>query len=109
MDLSSGLESSLSRLVRGKSITVSSFPSICDPTNAILTRAECHFTVMELTKVFRQSDIGFIKMLEKFRRGTCDDECVQLLKTCGSALKDEIKIKVSAFCEKFDWYVANYQ
>lgn len=49
---------------------------------------------MELTKVFRQSDSQYVAMLEKFRRGICDDSCVKLLATCGSALKGEVKIKV---------------
>ncbi|GAA5880488.1 hypothetical protein JCM16303_005400 [Sporobolomyces ruberrimus] len=49
--------------------------------------AECRFKVMELTKVFRQSDPGFIRVLEKIRRGVCDQECVDLFALCGSELK----------------------
>lgn len=64
---------------------------------------------MELTKVFRQSDMAFITMLEKFRRGICDPECVALLKTCGSALNGEIMIKVSIPRKKFNQYSANDQ
>ncbi|GAA5953293.1 hypothetical protein JCM3765_007464 [Sporobolomyces pararoseus] len=57
--------------------------------------AECQFHVMELTKVYRQSDPDFIRVLEKIRRGSCDQECVDLFKTCGNDLKKggEIEIK----------------
>ncbi|KDE06119.1 hypothetical protein MVLG_03536 [Microbotryum lychnidis-dioicae p1A1 Lamole] len=48
--------------------------------------AECGFHVMELTKVFRQSDMEFIRVLEMFRRGKCDDEAVRLIKSCGYGL-----------------------
>ncbi|GAA5903502.1 DEAD/DEAH box helicase [Sporobolomyces salmoneus] len=48
--------------------------------------AECNFKIMELTKVFRQSDPEFIRVLEKIRRGHCDQECIDLFKTCGSGL-----------------------
>ncbi|SCV70016.1 BQ2448_1410 [Microbotryum intermedium] len=60
--------------------------------------AECDFHVMELTKeidfrwfwwvmqVFRQSDMEFIRVLEMFRRGKCDDEAGKLIKTCGYGL-----------------------
>ncbi|GAA6014142.1 hypothetical protein JCM11491_004118 [Sporobolomyces phaffii] len=50
--------------------------------------AECQFKVMELTKVFRQSDPGFIRVLEKIRRGVCDEECVKLFASCGTELKE---------------------
>lgn len=81
------------------------------------TWAECSFKVMELTKVlsffllldgnltrltpltlkqvFRQTDPGFIVMLEKFRRGHCDEQSVALLQGCGTALQVAGAIKVS--------------
>lgn len=36
-------------------------------------------------------------MLEKFRRGICDEASVELLKTCGTDLNGSIKIRVSFF------------
>jgi hypothetical protein len=50
-----------------------------------------------IQQVFRQSDQEFIKVLEKIRRGVCDEDCVELLKRCGTDLKKdgEIGIKVS--------------
>ncbi|KAK4700308.1 ATP-dependent DNA helicase PIF1, partial [Phenoliferia sp. Uapishka_3] len=57
------------------------------------TWAESNFQVMELTKVFRQTDREFIGMLEKFRRGICDEPCIDLLTKCGSALSSEGSIK----------------
>ncbi|GAA6062371.1 hypothetical protein JCM10212_004217 [Sporobolomyces blumeae] len=56
--------------------------------------AECDFKVMELTKVFRQSDPEFIAMLEKIRRGECDESCVELLKGCGTELGQGGSIKI---------------
>ncbi|GAA5908707.1 hypothetical protein JCM5296_002682 [Sporobolomyces johnsonii] len=56
--------------------------------------AECDFKVMELTKVFRQSDLEFIAILEKFRRGMCDQACVDLLATCGTELGKGGSIKI---------------
>ncbi|KAL8292841.1 hypothetical protein RQP46_000535 [Phenoliferia psychrophenolica] len=57
------------------------------------TWAECDFQVMELTRVFRQSDADFISMLEKFRRGICDQPCLDLLASCGTALSESGSIK----------------
>ncbi|ORY63819.1 hypothetical protein BCR35DRAFT_187160 [Leucosporidium creatinivorum] len=57
------------------------------------TWAECNFKVMELTKVFRQRDPEFVTMLEKFRRGHCDEESVALLQGCGTALSNAGSIK----------------
>ncbi|GAA6051095.1 hypothetical protein JCM3770_004710 [Rhodotorula araucariae] len=56
--------------------------------------AECDFKVMELTKVFRQDHPEFIATLEKFRRGTCDDDCVKFLASCGSELGKGGSIKI---------------
>lgn len=62
-----------------------------------MNRAECRFKVMELTKVFRQSDVQYIRMLEKFRRGVCDQESINMLQTCGHGLADLGSIKVRPF------------
>ncbi|CEQ42261.1 SPOSA6832_04063 [Sporobolomyces salmonicolor] len=56
--------------------------------------AECNFKVMELTKVFRQSDLEFIAVLEKLRRGICDQACIDLLATCGTELGKGGLIKI---------------
>ncbi|GAA5935910.1 uncharacterized protein JCM15063_001846 [Sporobolomyces koalae] len=56
--------------------------------------SECQFQVMELTKVFRQSDPDFIAVLEKIRRGVCDQQCVDLFALCGSELKEGGAIQI---------------
>ncbi|GAA5936423.1 hypothetical protein JCM10213_000315 [Rhodosporidiobolus nylandii] len=58
------------------------------------TWAESDFRVLELTKVFRQDHPEFIATLEKFRRGVCDEAAVEFLKTCGTELGKEGKIKI---------------
>lgn len=47
-----------------------------------LTWPRCVPQVLELTRVFRQSDMDFIDILNKIRFGDCDSECTALLRTC---------------------------
>ncbi|GAA5844694.1 hypothetical protein JCM9279_002884 [Rhodotorula babjevae] len=56
--------------------------------------AECEFKIMELTKVFRQDHPDFIATLEKFRRGICDQACINFLDSCGSELGQGGSIKI---------------
>ncbi|GAA5910528.1 uncharacterized protein JCM6883_003202 [Sporobolomyces salmoneus] len=49
--------------------------------------AECKFEIRELTKVFRQSDVEFIKVLNKVRRAEHDQADLDFFKSCGSALR----------------------
>ncbi|GAA6009141.1 hypothetical protein JCM10207_004280 [Rhodosporidiobolus poonsookiae] len=56
--------------------------------------AECGWKIFELTKVFRQDAPDFIATLEKFRRGICDEACIEFLRSCGSELGKGGNIKI---------------
>ncbi|KAL8287674.1 hypothetical protein RQP46_003532 [Phenoliferia psychrophenolica] len=47
---------------------------------------ECSFRTIELTKVFRQTDIEFVSVLERFRKGVCLPEDESLITNCGIGL-----------------------
>lgn len=55
-------------------------------------------------QVFRQSDPEFIAVLEKIRRGICDQKCIDLFASCGSELRSggAIQIRVSSFRSLLD-------
>ncbi|KAM0789196.1 hypothetical protein ACM66B_000041 [Microbotryomycetes sp. NB124-2] len=54
---------------------------------------ECDFVHKELSKVFRQEDGDFIRLLEEIRRGHCSAEAVKFISNCGIGFKSLGKIK----------------
>lgn len=72
-------------------------PPSCSTPNLMDNRAECNFSVMELTKVFRQDDEEYRGILSQLRYGFCSEEMIKTFATYGSNLDNIENILVLAF------------
>jgi ATP-dependent DNA helicase PIF1 len=61
---------------------------------------DADFAIAELTKIYRQSDIGMIQALIKIRRGVIDDEVRSFVASCVRVLPEDNEIKPTILYSK---------